>query len=109
LVYAHDVNLLGKKINTVNRTTEALLDTSKEVCLKVNAEKTKYMFMSCHETAGQNHIKTADRSFENVTKQTFGNDKNNIISMKNGISHFGNACYHSVHNFSLSLYFFFFY
>jgi hypothetical protein len=29
-----------------NSITEALLDASKEVCLKVNSEKTKYMLMS---------------------------------------------------------------
>jgi hypothetical protein len=29
------------------RKTQALLDTSKEVGLKVNSEKTKYMLMSC--------------------------------------------------------------
>jgi hypothetical protein len=32
--------------------TETLLDASKEVGLEVNAEKTRYMFMSRHQTAG---------------------------------------------------------
>jgi effector-binding domain-containing protein len=33
--------------------------------LEVNAEKTKYMFMSCKQNTGQNHnIKTANKSLE---------------------------------------------
>jgi hypothetical protein len=37
--------------------------------LEVNAEKTKYMFMSHHQTAGQsNYIRVANKSFENVAK-----------------------------------------
>jgi hypothetical protein len=45
------------------------LDASKEVVLEVNADKTKYMFMSRHQTAGQNHYtEVANKSFENVAK-----------------------------------------
>jgi hypothetical protein len=48
-------------------TTGILLETSKEDGLQANAEKTKYMFMSCHQNAGQNHnIKTGNKSFENA-------------------------------------------
>jgi hypothetical protein len=43
LVYADDVNLLGKEINETKKNTEALLDTSKEVGPEINAEKSKYM------------------------------------------------------------------
>jgi len=32
-----------------------LLDASREVSLEVNTEKTKYMVMSRHKNAGQNH------------------------------------------------------
>jgi hypothetical protein len=39
LVYADDVNLLSKNLNTVKKNKEALLDASKEVGLKVNTEK----------------------------------------------------------------------
>jgi hypothetical protein len=41
----------------------------KVVSIDVNAEKTKCMFMACHQTAGQNYnIKVANKSLESVTK-----------------------------------------
>jgi hypothetical protein len=41
----------------------------KEVGLEVNTEKTKYMLLSYHQDAGQNHdIKIANRSFDNVAQ-----------------------------------------
>jgi hypothetical protein len=47
----------------------AVLDASKEIGLEVNSEKTKYMFLSRHQTAGQsNYIKVANKSFEKVAK-----------------------------------------
>jgi hypothetical protein len=49
-----DVNIVGECIDTINKIREALLDGSKEVCLEVNPEKTKYMLMS-HGKAGQKH------------------------------------------------------
>jgi ribosomal protein S2 len=55
-------------IYTIQKNTEAVLDTSKEVGLEVNSEKTKYMLMSSKK-AGQKHsTKIANRSFEDVTK-----------------------------------------
>jgi hypothetical protein len=41
------------------------LDAGREVYLEVNPEKTKYMFPSLHQTAGQNRL--ANKSFEKVT------------------------------------------
>jgi hypothetical protein len=54
------------------------LDASKEIGLEVNSEKTKYIFMSCHQTAGQsNYIRVADKSFETSDRvQVFGSNIN---------------------------------
>jgi hypothetical protein len=42
-------------------------DTSKEVGLEINIEKTKYMLLSSHQKASQNQdLKIANKSFENV-------------------------------------------
>jgi hypothetical protein len=47
------VNLLGDNIDTINKDTETLIDSNKEVDLEVNAEKTKYILLSRHRNAGQ--------------------------------------------------------
>jgi hypothetical protein len=52
LAYADDVNLLGDKIDTINKNAETLIDASKEVGLEVNVEKTKYMLVSQDQNAG---------------------------------------------------------
>jgi len=41
LVYAdHDVSLLGENIQTAKKSTESLLDDSKQIGLETNGEKT---------------------------------------------------------------------
>jgi hypothetical protein len=69
LAYAHDVNLLGDNIDTINKNTETLIYVSKEVGIEINVEKTKYMFLSYRQNAGQNQgIKIGNRLFENVSQ-----------------------------------------
>jgi hypothetical protein len=61
------VNVLGNNIDTIKKITETLIDASKEVGLKINVEKTKYMLLSHHQNVGWNWaIKIANRSFGNV-------------------------------------------
>jgi hypothetical protein len=49
LLYADDVNLLRDNINTTNKNTEPVIDTS----LGVNTERTKYTLISRHHNARQ--------------------------------------------------------
>jgi hypothetical protein len=105
LAYACDVNLLGDNIDTIKKTTETLIDASKEVGLQINAKKTKYMLLSRHQNAGQNKdSKTANRPFENVSHfkylgMTVTNQNLIQEEIKRRLSS-GNACYHSVQNLS---------
>jgi hypothetical protein len=55
LVYADDENLLCDNIDTIRKNMETLIDTSKEVGLEVNTEKIKYVLLSRHQNARQNH------------------------------------------------------
>jgi hypothetical protein len=67
LIYADDVNVLDGSTRTIKKNTEALVITSKEIGLEVNAEKTRYMVISEGQNAGQNHnIKVDNKSFERV-------------------------------------------
>jgi hypothetical protein len=53
MAYAADVNLLGDNIDTIERNTETLIDTSKEVGIEINVEKIKYMLLFRHQNVGQ--------------------------------------------------------
>jgi hypothetical protein len=126
LAYADDVNLLGDNIDTINKNTQTLIDTGKEVGLEVNVEKTKYILVTRDKNAGQNReIKIGNRSFENVLFRDQNAGQNREIKIGNrsfenvsqikylgtavtnqnliqeGIKrrlNSGNACYHSVQN-----------
>jgi hypothetical protein len=82
---------------------QKLLDASKEIGLEVNSEKTKYMFMSRHQRAGQsNYIRVANKSFEKLVKFKYlGStltDQNCIHEEIRSRLNSGNACYHAVQN-----------
>jgi hypothetical protein len=62
LAYADD-SIVGENIDAIKKNTEALLDSSKEVGLEVNPEKTKYMLMSHNENSGGKHSIEITNSF----------------------------------------------
>ncbi|KAJ4434490.1 hypothetical protein ANN_23052 [Periplaneta americana] len=64
LVYADDVNILGKTPQTIRENTEILLEANKAIGLVVNPEKTKYMIMS----RDQNIVRNG-----NITCYIYGN------------------------------------
>jgi hypothetical protein len=73
----HGTHLIWDNRDTIERNAETLNDASKEVGLQINVEKTKYMLLSPRQNAGQNQdMRIANRSFENVSAQIFGDDSN---------------------------------
>ena len=102
LVYA-DINMLGGRVHTIKKNTEALVVASKEIGLKVNADKTKYMVMSRDQNAERSHIvKTDSNSFERVEDFKYlGTTVTNQNSIQEEIKSrlkSGNTCYLSMLN-----------
>jgi hypothetical protein len=59
--------LTAQKHKYHKENKEGLLDATKEVRLKVNKEKYKYILISYYQNTGQNHnIKILNKSCENV-------------------------------------------
>jgi len=76
---------------------------SKEIGLKVNADKTKYMVMSRDQNAGRiRNLKLDNSSFERVGEFKYlGTTLTNQNSIQEEVMSrlkSGNACYHSVQN-----------
>jgi hypothetical protein len=108
IAYADDVNLLGDNVYLINKNTETLIDTSREVGLKINVENTKYMVLFSRQNAGQNRdIKIANKSFENVAQFRYSGttmvNQNAILEEIKRRLNSENACCHSVQNLLSSL------
>jgi hypothetical protein len=106
--YADDANLLQDDIGKLTKMTENLVESSEEVCLDENTEKTKYMLVSRRQNAARNNKeKIANRSFEIVTQ--FGYLETTVINQNWFLGEIkrrfnsSNSCYHSVHNVSFFL------
>jgi hypothetical protein len=103
LVYAGDVNLLDGSIYSIEKNTDSLVVSNKENGLEVNADKTKYMFMSRYYNArGSDNIKIYNSFFEMVQElrylgTTLKNQNYTQKKIKNRFKS-GNICYHSVQN-----------
>ena len=101
LVYADDVNMLGENLQTVRKSAEIFIKASKDICLEVNSEKTKYMITSRHQNVIQNqHIVIGNLSFENVEKFRYlGVTVTNTNDLREEVKrriNMGYACYYSL-------------
>jgi hypothetical protein len=79
------------------------MDSSREVCIEIKVEETKYMLLSRHQNVGQNRdIERANRWFENVSQFKYLGttviNQNYIQEEVKRRLNSDNACYHSVQN-----------
>jgi hypothetical protein len=76
LIYADYVNILTGSVHTT-KENETLVLASKEIGLEVNADKTKYMFMSRDQNIELSHcIKMIIMPLKGRKSQIFGNNLN---------------------------------
>jgi hypothetical protein len=72
LVCANDVNLLGDNIDIIKKNTQTSIDASKKVGLEVSTAKNKYVLLSRHQNAGQNHTSDIWDTITNQKAQWIG-------------------------------------
>lgn len=70
--YADDLNILGRSISVVKEAFGNLEDAAKEVCLKVNEDKTKFLLQTRKQKTGLGQNIAFDRyNFEVVKEFTY--------------------------------------
>jgi len=107
VIYADDVNILGRSIHTMKESTKALVVASNEIGLAVSSDEIKYVVMSRDQNEGQSHnIKIDNSSFERVEQfkyfRTNITNQYSIQEESKSRSKPGNSCYRSVQNFFFS-------
>jgi hypothetical protein len=74
---------LKTQLQTALLLLHALIDTSREVDLEANEERTKYMLLFCHQIVRQNHdTKVANRSLENIAQFKFWKQHNKLTTIQ---------------------------
>ena len=92
---------MDRSIHTIKKNTHALVVSSKETGLEVNADNTKYMVMSQDQNTGQSHnMRTDNSSFERMEEfkylgTTLANENSILEEIKHRVTS-RNACYHLV-------------
>jgi hypothetical protein len=56
LVYTAYINMLGGRVHNITENAEAFLQSSKEIGLDINADKSKYMIMPGDQNTGRTTI-----------------------------------------------------
>jgi len=97
LAYADDINILAGSIHTVKENAEAVVAATREIGLKVSADKTKYMVMSRDQNAGRIHsVRIDNNKFERVEEfkylGTTLTNQNSIAEEIKSRLRSGNAC-----------------
>ena len=94
---------IGRKRKFSKGEGKALVVASKELGLEVNADKTKYVFMSRVQNGGLSHsVRIGGRTFKSVEEfkylgKTLTHQNSIQEENKNGLK-LGNACYYSAQN-----------